>query len=61
MRNAVAADLAGYDAMLCLAALSNGPLGDLNPPATQPFPPPGKLNSQKETSARPGPGHKARV
>jgi len=34
MRNAKAADLAGYDAVLCLAALSNDPLGDLNPAAT---------------------------
>jgi nucleoside-diphosphate-sugar epimerase len=34
MRNAEAADLAGYDAVLCLAALSNDPLGDLNPAAT---------------------------
>jgi len=28
------AELAGYDAVLCLAALSNDPLGDLNPAAT---------------------------
>jgi len=34
MRNAAAADLAGYDAVLCLAALSNDPLGNLNPAAT---------------------------
>lgn len=61
MRNAAAADLVGYDAVLCLAALSNGPLGNLNPAVTQPFPPPGTLNSRKETSARPGPGHKDRV
>src|SRR5690349_2381411 len=27
-------DMAGYDAVLCLAALSNDPLGDLNPAAT---------------------------
>ncbi|HEY1704922.1 MAG TPA: SDR family oxidoreductase [Trebonia sp.] len=27
-------DLAGYDAVICLAALSNDPLGDLNPDAT---------------------------
>ena len=29
-----AGQLAGYDAVLCLAALSNDPLGDLNPAAT---------------------------
>jgi len=34
MRSAAAADLAGYDAVLCLAALSNDPLGNLNPAAT---------------------------
>jgi nucleoside-diphosphate-sugar epimerase len=34
MRQAVPADLAGYDAVLCLAALSNDPVGDLNPDAT---------------------------
>lgn len=34
MRDAAASDLAGYDAVLCLAALSNDPLGDLNPAAT---------------------------
>ena len=34
MRDATARDLAGYDAVLCLAALSNDPLGDLNPAAT---------------------------
>jgi nucleoside-diphosphate-sugar epimerase len=34
MRDATAAGLAGYDAVLCLAALSNDPLGDLNPAAT---------------------------
>ena len=34
MRNVTPADLAGYDAVLCLAALSNDPLGDLNPAAT---------------------------
>ena len=28
------AELAGYDAVVCLAALSNDPLGDLNPAAT---------------------------
>ena len=27
-------ELAGYDAVLCLAALSNDPVGDLNPAAT---------------------------
>ena len=34
MRDAAASALAGYDAVLCLAALSNDPLGDLNPAAT---------------------------
>jgi nucleoside-diphosphate-sugar epimerase len=34
MRDVTAAQLAGYDAVVCLAALSNDPLGDLNPDAT---------------------------
>jgi len=34
MRDVTAAQLAGYDAIVCLAALSNDPLGDLNPAAT---------------------------
>jgi nucleoside-diphosphate-sugar epimerase len=34
MRDAMPADLEGYDAVLCLAALSNDPVGDLNPAAT---------------------------
>jgi nucleoside-diphosphate-sugar epimerase len=34
MRDVTPADLADYDAVLCLAALSNDPLGDLNPDAT---------------------------
>ncbi len=34
MRDVKAAQLADYDAVLCLAALSNDPLGDLNPAAT---------------------------
>jgi nucleoside-diphosphate-sugar epimerase len=34
MRDARAGELAGYDAVICLAALSNDPLGDLNPAAT---------------------------
>jgi len=34
MRDAEAGRLAGYDAVVCLAALSNDPLGDLNPAAT---------------------------
>jgi nucleoside-diphosphate-sugar epimerase len=34
MRDATAADLSGYDAVVCLAALSNDPLGDLNPDVT---------------------------
>ena len=34
MRDVSAAQLTGYDAVVCLAALSNDPLGDLNPAAT---------------------------
>jgi nucleoside-diphosphate-sugar epimerase len=34
MRDVSPGRLAGYDAVLCLAALSNDPLGDLNPQAT---------------------------
>ena len=34
MRDVTAGQLAGYDAVLCLAALSNDPLGDLNPEVT---------------------------
>jgi nucleoside-diphosphate-sugar epimerase len=34
MRDVPASQLAGYDAVLCLAALSNDPLGDLSPAAT---------------------------
>jgi nucleoside-diphosphate-sugar epimerase len=34
MRDVTPGDLAGYDAVICLAALSNDPLGDLNPAAT---------------------------
>jgi nucleoside-diphosphate-sugar epimerase len=34
IRDARPAQLAGYDAVVCLAALSNDPLGDLNPAAT---------------------------
>ena len=34
MRDVAAGELAGYDAVVCLAALSNDPLGDLNPGAT---------------------------
>jgi nucleoside-diphosphate-sugar epimerase len=34
MRDVQVGQLAGYDAALCLAALSNDPLGDLNPAAT---------------------------
>ena len=33
-RDAEASQLAGYDAVICLAALSNDPLGHLNPAAT---------------------------
>jgi nucleoside-diphosphate-sugar epimerase len=34
MRDVTAGQLTGYDAVLCLAALSNDPLGDLNPETT---------------------------
>lgn len=34
MRDVVPGQLAGYDAVVCLAALSNDPLGDLKPEAT---------------------------
>src|ERR1700747_862357 len=34
MRDAAASELLGYDAVICLAALSNDPLGDLKPTAT---------------------------
>src|SRR5215472_1920220 len=34
IRDVQAAELAGHDAVVCLAALSNDPLGDLNPAAT---------------------------
>ena len=34
MRDVTVGQLSGYDAVLCLAALSNDPLGDLNPAAT---------------------------
>jgi nucleoside-diphosphate-sugar epimerase len=34
VRDVEAGQLAGYDAVVCLAALSNDPLGDLNPAAT---------------------------
>jgi nucleoside-diphosphate-sugar epimerase len=34
MRDVTADRMAGYDAVVCLAALSNDPLGDLNPAAT---------------------------
>jgi nucleoside-diphosphate-sugar epimerase len=34
MRDVTAVQLAGYDAVVCLAALSNDPLGDLNPATT---------------------------
>ena len=34
IRDASPDQLAGYDAVICLAALSNDPLGDLNPAAT---------------------------
>ena len=34
MRDVTPSELAGYDAVVCLAALSNDPVGDLSPAAT---------------------------
>ena len=34
LRDVTAGQLADYDAVICVAALSNDPLGDLNPGAT---------------------------
>jgi nucleoside-diphosphate-sugar epimerase len=47
MRNVTPPDLAGYDAVVCLAALSNDPLGDLNPAATYSVNLDGTLNLAK--------------
>ena len=48
MRDVKAGQLAGYDAVLCLAALSNDPLGDLNPAAT--------YSVNLDGTLQPGPG-----
>src|SRR5277367_5811602 len=47
MRDVVPDELAGYDAVLCLAALSNDPVGDLNPAATYSVNLDGTLNLAK--------------
>jgi nucleoside-diphosphate-sugar epimerase len=47
MRDVVPGELAGYDAVLCLAALSNDPVGDLNPDATYSVNLDGTLNLAK--------------
>jgi len=47
MRDVQPAHLAGYDAVVCLAALSNDPLGDLNPAATYSVNLDGTLNLAK--------------
>jgi nucleoside-diphosphate-sugar epimerase len=51
MRDTTSADLAGYDAVLCLAALSNDPLGDLNPDATHSVNLNGTLNLARAAKA----------
>jgi nucleoside-diphosphate-sugar epimerase len=51
MRDTRPADLAGYDAVLCLAALSNDPLGDLNPDATYSVNLEGTLNLARAAKA----------
>jgi nucleoside-diphosphate-sugar epimerase len=48
VRDARAADLAGYDAVACLAALSNDPLGKLNPTVTHSVNLDGTLHLAKE-------------
>ena len=47
MRNVTPPELTGYDAVLCLAALSNDPVGDLNPAATYSVNLDGTLNLAK--------------
>jgi nucleoside-diphosphate-sugar epimerase len=47
MRNVTPTELEGYDAVVCLAALSNDPLGDLNPAATYSVNLDGTLNLAK--------------
>jgi nucleoside-diphosphate-sugar epimerase len=47
MRDVTPGDLDGYDAVVCLAALSNDPVGDLNPAATYSVNLDGTLNLAK--------------
>src|ERR1700735_1012658 len=47
MRDVTPDELSGYDAVLCLAALSNDPVGDLNPAATYSVNLDGTLNLAK--------------
>ena len=51
MRKVTPGELAGYDAVLCLAALSNDPLGDLNPDATYSVNLDGTVNLAKAAKA----------
>jgi nucleoside-diphosphate-sugar epimerase len=51
IRDAGAGDLAEYDAVVCLAALSNDPLGHLNPGATYSVNLHGTLNLARATKA----------
>jgi len=51
MRDAEASQLAGYDAVICLAALSNDPLGHLNPSATYAINHEGTLRLARATKA----------
>jgi nucleoside-diphosphate-sugar epimerase len=51
MRDAEASELAGYDAVICLAALSNDPLGHLNPSATYAINHEGTLRLARATKA----------
>src|ERR1700710_72544 len=51
MREVVPAALAGYDAVLWLAALANAPVGDLNPDATYSVNLEGTLNLAKAAKA----------
>ena len=47
MRDVTPSELAGYDAVVCLAALSNDPVGDLSPAATYSVNLDGTLNMAK--------------
>jgi nucleoside-diphosphate-sugar epimerase len=51
MRDVTSAELTGYDAVLCLAALSNDPVGDLNPAATYSVNLDGTLNLARAAKA----------